>query len=129
MRKFFSIVAIVLLFDMAAPRAFAQSAHVAPQSAIDAALRQHIASTDADRTAVQRVLQRPEVKSVARRAGIDLRTVADAVATLGGQDLAAVAAQARTVDQSLAGGASTIVISTTTVIIGLLILILIIVAT
>jgi hypothetical protein len=60
--------------------------------------------------------------------GIDLRRAEGAIATLSEQDVAQVAAQARQVDEALAGGASTLVISTTTIIIALLIVILIIVA-
>jgi hypothetical protein len=74
------------------------------------------------------VLDHPEVKSVAGRAGIDLRSVANAVAILDANDLAAVAAQAQQVEQALAGGQSRVVISTTAIIIGLLVLVLLIVA-
>jgi hypothetical protein len=129
MRKSLSILPIVLSLLIAAPHVQAQSAHVAPQAALDAAVRQHVASADDDRAAILRVLERSEVKSIAGKAGIDLRTVTGAVATLDSTELAAVAAQAQQVDRALAGGASTIVISTTTIIIALLILILIIVAT
>jgi hypothetical protein len=113
---------------LAAPHAYAQSSHAASQSALDSALQQHVAATDADRAVVLGLLERSEVKSVAGRAGIDLRTVANAVATLDAEDLAAVAAQAQQVDQALAGGQSRVVISTTAIIIGLLVLILLVVA-
>ena len=73
-------------------------------------------------------LDHPEVAAVAGRAGLDLKRAASAVATLDAQQLAQVAAQARQVDEALAGGQSRIVISTTLVIIALLVLILIIVA-
>ena len=128
MRKSCSILSIVLSLLIATPRVHAQTAHVAPQAALDAAVQQHVASADADRAAILRVLERSEVKSVASRAGIDLRTVASAVATLDAKDLATVAAHAQQVDRALAGGASTVVISTTTIIIILLVVILLIVA-
>ncbi len=129
MRKSLTVFPLVAALLIAAPGAQAQTSHAAPQAALDAAVRQHAASADEERAAVLRVLERSEVKEVAGRAGIDLRTVAGAVAALDAGQLAAVAAQAQQVDRALAGGASTIVISTTTIIIGLLILILIIVAT
>jgi hypothetical protein len=129
MRKLSSVLPFVLSLLIAAPSAQAQTTHAAPQAVLDAAVRQHAASADEARAAVLRVLERSEVKAVAGRAGIDLRTVAGAVATLDAGQLAAVAAQAQQVDRALAGGASTIVISTTTIIIALLILILVIVAT
>ena len=129
MQKSFSVLPIVLSLLIAAPSAQAQSSHAAPQAVLDAAVRQHAVSADEERAAVLRVLERSEVKAVAGRAGIDLRTVAGAVATLDADQLAAVAAQAQQVDGALAGGASTVVISTTTIIIALLIIILIVAAT
>ena len=92
-------------------------AHAASQSALDAALQQHAAASTADREAVIRVLDRAQVKEVARHVGVDLRQAKSAVATMDAQQLAQVSAQARAVDQALAGGASTVVISTTTIII------------
>ena len=128
MRLFVSLVAILLMATAAAPRLQAQTAHVAPQSALDAAVQQHVDTTAADREAVLRVLGRSEVKGVADRAGIDLRRATGAVSTLQGDDLARVAAQARQVETAMAGGQSKVVISTTMIIIALLVLILIIVA-
>jgi len=112
----------------AAPRLQAQTAHAAPQSALDAAVQQHVDTTAADREAVLRVLGHSEVKGVAEKAGIDLRRATGAVSTLQGEDLARVAAQARQAETALAGGQSKITVSTTLVIIALLVLILIIVA-
>jgi phytoene/squalene synthetase len=101
--------------------------HAASQSALDAALQEHVRASDADRDTVRRLLERADVKEIAGQAGIDLRRVAGAVATLEGQALADVAAQARQAERALAGGQSSITISTTMIIIGLLVLILIIV--
>jgi len=128
MRTSVSILLVVLLLVPAVPRAEAQTAHAAPQAALDSALRQHAAEAARDRELVLRVLQRSEVKDVAGQMGIDLRRAEGAVATLSDQDLAQVAAHARQADAALAGGASTLVISTTTIIIALLVVILIIVA-
>jgi hypothetical protein len=128
MRTTVSIVAALLMVFTAVPRVHAQSSHAAPQSALDAALQQHARSVTADRDAVLRVLGRSEVKSVAEKAGIDLRRATGAVATLDGDELSQVAAQAQQVEQALAGGQSRVVISTTLIIIALLVLILIIVA-
>ena len=127
MRTSVSVLAILLMVLTAVPRLGAQS-HAAPQSALDAAVQQHVAAASADREAVLRVLDRSEVKTVAERAGIDLRRATSAVATLQGDELAQVAAQARQVEEALAGGQSRVVISTTLIIIALLVLILIIVA-
>ena len=127
MRTSVSVLAILLMVFNAVPRLHAQT-HTAPQSTLDAAIQQHVTATAADREAVLRVLERSEVKAVAERAGIDLRRATSAVATLQGEELARVAAQAHQVEGALAGGQSRIVISTTLVIIALLVLILIIVA-
>ena len=128
MRTTVSIVAVLVMVLTAMPRVYAQASHAAPQSALDAAIQQHVGSVTADREAVLRVLGRSEVKDVADKAGIDMRRAAAAVATLDGQDLSRVAAQAQQVEQALAGGQSRVVISTTLIIIALLVLILIIVA-
>ena len=72
------------------------------------------------------MLGNPEVKAVAEKAGLDLRRATTAVASLDGQELTQLAAQARQVDQALAGGQSSITISTTVIIIGLLVLILLV---
>jgi hypothetical protein len=124
-----SILPVLLLSTLiAVPRAQAQTPHAATQSAMDAAVQQHVASIASDRDDVLRVLNLPQVRAVAGQAGLDLKKATRVAASLEGQDLSTVAAQARQVEQSLAGGQSKIVISTTMIIIALLVLILIIVA-
>ena len=119
-------VLVVLLSLLAMPRIQAQASHTASQSAIDAALQQHVSTAAADRADLLRVLGNTEVKAVAEKAGLDLRRATTAVASLDGQDLTQLAAQARQVDQALAGGQSSITVSTTVIIIGLLVLILLV---
>ena len=125
-----STLLLVLLLStlIVVPRAQAQTSHAATQSAMDAAVQRHVGSTASDREDVLRVLNLPQVKAVAGQAGLDLRTATTAVATLDGDDLKAASAQARQVEQALAGGQSRIVLSTTVIIIALLVLILLIVA-
>jgi hypothetical protein len=125
-----STLLLVLLLStlILVPRAQAQTSHAATQSAMDAAVQQHVASTASDREDVLRVLNLPQVKAVAGQAGLDLRKATTAVATLDGDDLKAASAQARQVERTLAGGQSKIVLSTTVIIIALLVLILLIVA-
>jgi hypothetical protein len=127
MRQSTSILAILLMVVTLTPRAHAQSS-VASQVMLDAAVQQHVATAEADRAAVLRVLEHPDVKAVAGRVGVDLRTAADAVSTLDGQELQTLTAQANQVEEALAGGQSRVVISTTVIIIALLVLILLIVA-
>jgi hypothetical protein len=128
MRRSTSVLVILLSIVSAMPRVQAQASHTASQSAIDAALQAHVSSAAADRADLLRVLANSEVKAVADKAGLDLRRATTAVASLDGEQLAKLAAQARQVDQALAGGQSRVVISTTLIIIALLVLILIIVA-
>ena len=110
------------------PAAQARQVHAADQAALDRAVAARAEQSDADRQAIRRLLSRPEVRGIAARAGIDLARATAAVAALDGDDLRQIAEQARTVDGSLAAGASKVTLSTTTIIIGLLILILLIVA-
>ena len=124
-----TLVLVILLSTLiAVPRVQAQTPYAASQSAMEAAVQQHVASVASERDDVLRVLNLPQVKAVAGQAGLDLRKATNAVASLEGQNLGAVAAQARQVEQSLAGGQSKIVLSTTMIIIALLVLILLIVA-
>jgi hypothetical protein len=125
-----STLLLVLLLStlIVVPRAQAQTSHAATQAAMDAAVQQHVASTASDREDVLRVLSLPQVKAVAGQAGLDLRKATTAVATLEGDNLKNAAAQARQVEQAMAGGQSRIVLSTTVIIIALLVLILLIVA-
>ena len=128
MRTSTCVLVILLSLVIAMPRVQAQASHTASQSAIDAALQAQVSSADADRADLLRVLANPDVKAVADKAGLDLRRATTAVTSLQGQELTQLAAQARQVDQALAGGQSKVVISTTMIIIVLLVLILLIVA-
>ena len=101
---------------------------VTPATALDALMADQVRADDANRQIVREVLDRSEVREVAKKAGLDLERAKQSVSTLSGAELQEVAAHARRVDAGLSGGASTLVISTTTIIIILLVVILIIVA-
>ena len=128
MRTSTSVLVVLLSIVIAVPPVQAQTSHAATQSAMDAALQEHVATAASERADLLRVLSNPQVKAVADKAGLDVRRASTAVASLDGQELTQLAAQARQVGQALAGGQSTVVLSTTMIIIGLLVLILIIVA-
>jgi hypothetical protein len=119
--------AFVLILVLSAA-AFAQERHAVDPAALAHSVTQHVASQDADRTAIHEALARPEVREMAGRAGLDLDRVDKSVDTLSGDPLDRMAAAARDVNQALVGGASTVVISTTTIIIALLVVIIIILA-
>ena len=118
-------LAVCLAVLFMAPAANAQSS-VIGKSALDKAVQERVASDQADRAAIQSLLQRSEVREIAGKAGLSLDTAVAAVSTLQGDDLRQLADQARHADNQLAGGASTVVISTTTILIVLLIVLLVV---
>jgi hypothetical protein len=120
-------LAVCLAVLFVAPMARAQD-HVIGKSALDNAVQERVSREQGDREAILSLLQRAEVRDIASKAGLSLDKAQAAVSTLQGTDLAQAAAQARQVQNDLAGGASTIVISTTTIILVLLLVIIIILA-
>jgi hypothetical protein len=123
-----SVVAVLVTILAVGSPVNAQSSHAAPQSALDAALQQHVATEAADRDVILQLLDRTEVQALAGEVGLDLRRANDAVATLDGVELSNLASQARQAEEGLSGGQSRITISTTLIIIALLVVILLIVA-
>ena len=119
-----SLVACLAVL-MIAPMASAQD-HVINKSALDQAVQQRVSQQQADRDVIISVLHRADVREIASKAGLSVEKAEAAASTLQGKDLETAAAQARQVQNNLAGGASTIVISTTTIIIVLLLVILIV---
>lgn len=119
-------LAVILAVLVSAPVASAQQ-HVIGKSALDKAVQQRTAQEQADRDAIVTLLERQDVREVARQAGLSIEKATAAVSTLQGDELRQVAAQANAVNNELAGGATTVVITTTTIIIILLIVILIVV--
>lgn len=118
-------LAVILSVLFVVPAAQAQT-HVIGRSALDEAVQQRVSQQESDRVAIVALLRAPAVREIAANAGLSLATAEAAVSTLQGDELAQIAAQARQVQNNLAGGASTVVISTTTIIIVLLLVILII---
>jgi hypothetical protein len=110
---------------LCAPAAWAQQTHVINKATLDQAVQQRVSQDEADREALRTFLASPMVQHVAAKAGLSVDKAGAAVSTLQGDDLHRAAAQARTVNQDLAGGA-TVVITTTTIIIILLVIILIV---
>ena len=129
MRTFRTVLVALLMFTLAlTPTAFAQERHAVSPSALAQAVTAQVAQQDSDRAAIHEALNRPDVRAVAAKSGLDLDRMLASVDTLGGSALSQVASAATPVNQALVGGASTVVISTTTVIIALLLIILIVVA-
>jgi hypothetical protein len=79
-----------------------------------------------NRQTIDRVLARPDVQAAAARLGLDVKDARTAVASIGGEELAAVAQAAQAVDVDLAGGQNrTVTISITTLLLLIIIIILI----
>src|ERR1700704_4184111 len=115
MRMFRRILGTTLAVFLCAPGAWAQQTHVISKAALDRAVQQRVSQDQADGDDIKTFLQNPQVKSVAAKAGLSVETAEAAGSTLQGDQLRQAAAQARAVNQDLAGG-STVVISTTTII-------------
>lgn len=129
MRKVRTTVVMMLLAVMLAPSlALAgQAAQPAGSQNLAAVAADHAAKKQADRQMILGVLDREEVRTVAKEAGVPLDKARAAVATLDGAELAQIASQAQQVNDALAGG-QTITLSVWLIIIALLIIILILVA-
>lgn len=119
-----ALTAIAVSAAGASPAGVAQR-HVVGESEIQASIDQQVSQVDADRQAVQIMLQRADVRRIAESAGLDLERAGAAAAVLSGPALEALAAQAREVNADLTGGDGRVVISATAIIIILLVLILI----
>ena len=122
------LVAPLMLLMTAASPAFADQQHVLDPSQLAATIEQRVAAQDADRAVVHEALERPEVRDLAAKMGLDIARATAAVDTMAATDLAQAANAARQVNGQLVGGASNISISTTTLIIILLLIIILIVA-
>jgi hypothetical protein len=123
---FAAFAAIAIAFGAAgAGSASETQRHVVGDSEIQAKIDQQVTQADADRQAIQTLLQRSDVREIAGTAGIDLERASAAASVLSGPTLEKLAAQAREVNDDLAGGDERIVISATALIIILLVLILV----
>jgi hypothetical protein len=120
---------VALLFALAIWLPVSAQQHVADQATLDQVVADHVRQKADDREAIRRVLEIQQVREVAEGIGLDLKRAETAVAALDDAEVVLIAAQARAVNDALAGGQSTVTISTTVIIIGLLVLILLIVAT
>jgi len=123
--KWTRAAAAISLLLVTIPAAATAQEHAVSQGDLDALVTAHAESLDADRTALQEWLARPDVARIAATAGIDILRADAAVATLDAEDARQLAVQVAELDASLAGAADAITIQTTTLIIVLLVLIII----
>jgi hypothetical protein len=113
------LVALLLAAPMA--RAAAPESHVVDRTEMQAAVTARTVSQTAQRTEIETLLGRPEVRRLADRSGLDLERARAAAATLQGEELDRLAAQATIANAQLEGG---LVIYATTLIVILLIVII-----
>lgn len=98
--------------------------HVVGKSEIQTRIDQQVEQADADREAIQILLQREDVRQIAGSAGLDLQRASAVAGVLSEAELESLAPLARDLNAGLAGGNDTIVISATTLIIILLIILI-----
>jgi hypothetical protein len=131
MRSIRSIRRLAAVFLLASltpwSSAVADERHAVAPSALADAIASKVQQQDADRAVIREAIDRPEVRDVATRLGIDLDRTRQAVDTLSGDELRHAAKTATQVNEALVGG-QTMTFSVTTIIIILLVVILIIVA-
>lgn len=106
------VAAAVLCSLFAVPtRATAAPSGVVDRVDVQGALDRRVQADEGERDSIRTLLNRGEVRSMAKDAGIDLRRAESAVSTLEGEDLHRVAAQATVANEALAGGETYITIS------------------
>ena len=74
-------LAVILAVLVSAPVATAQQ-HVIGKSALDKAVQERAARDQADRDAIRTLLERQDVREVARQAGLSIEKATAAVSTL-----------------------------------------------
>jgi len=99
--------------------------HVATQSDLDNAVAKTLRQEDAARGTITSLLQRPEVRSLAKGYGLDVRRAEAAVGTLQGDELQSLSLLAANADVQLAGGDQVISISLVTLLLIIIIVILV----
>jgi hypothetical protein len=101
--------------------------HVVGDDEIQARIDAQASQENADREAIDHLLQRPEVRQVAASAGLDIQRASAAAAVLSGEQLKNVAERARAADAEL-GGSGHVTLTYTAIIIILLVIVIIILA-
>jgi hypothetical protein len=126
MRIMNRLVALVLLpMCLVTSPVLAQEARVVDASAMSQALADRVATENAQRVLVRRVLNRGDAREMAARMGLSAERADAAVSTLSSAELGVLAQHAGAIEATaLAGGSNTIVISTTTALLLLVIAIL-----
>lgn len=115
---------LVAMLMLSSPLAYSAES-VATQADLDAAVAKTLGQEDAARQAITNLLQRDDVKSMAKGYGLDLRRAESAVGTLEGTELQSLSLLATNADVQLAGGDQYVTISLVTVLLIVIIVILV----
>jgi len=124
-RRTTPIALALVLLAASAPAGAATAEHVVSAADIQRALGQKTAA-DAQRATILGLLERPDVKELTARSGLDLRRAESAVGTLEGDDLARLAQYASSAERDLAGGDTKITISLVALLLIIIIVILLV---
>ncbi|HSF15676.1 MAG TPA: PA2779 family protein [Vicinamibacteria bacterium] len=103
----------------------AEEKHVVDSADLAQTMQAQVERERDNRELIQQVLERPEVRQVSERFGLDLQRAENAVPTLSGSELEELAARAKNVDRELAGGDSIVLTTTTIIVIALLVTVII----
>jgi hypothetical protein len=126
MTRRFSIVTYVLVGMLALSGPLAHSAdRVATQADLDGAIAKTLGQEDAARNTITTLLQRDEVRTMAKGYGLDLRRAEAAVSTLQGDELQRLSLLAANADTQLVGGDQYITVSLVAVLLIVIIVILV----
>lgn len=120
----YRVAALFVSAVLVAPPAMAGQGRLVTPASLQQAIADQAAGEARQRATIARVLDRDDVRQMASRLGLQLTQASAAVATLSGADLATAAANAQSLETTLAGGASTVVISVTTLLLLAIIVIL-----
>lgn len=123
LRKLTALALIGMFLAASLPATAATTDHVVSASEIQRALGQKT-QADAQRATILGLLQRQELRDLAARSGLDMRSAESAVRTLEGEELKSLAAHAAAAERDLAGGTQTITISVVTLLLIIIIIIL-----
>jgi hypothetical protein len=119
---------LIVVLALSAPLAYStdHSSGITSQAELEGALAKSLDREDAQRDSIRALLQRDEVRGLAAANGLDLHRAEAAVATLDGDELATVSAQAAQVDAQLAGGDPIVSISLVSLLLIIIIIILLV---
>jgi hypothetical protein len=128
MRRFRMLTYVLVgCLALSGPLAYSadRSVGITSQADLNSALVKGLDREDAARDTIRTLLQRDEVRSLANEYGLDLRKAQAAVATLDGDELQTVSAQAAQANTQLAGGDTVISISLVALLLIIIIIILV----